>query len=69
LNSKVEVFNQTGIVDVAVQTPNGKLGLKADINLKQRLEYYSPYTLPKDFLFNINGVEVGRKIMEKYRNL
>ena len=55
------------IVDISVETPSGKLGVKADLAQKKRLNYYYPKPLPKDFLFNVNGVEIERPIMEKYK--
>ena len=68
LNTMVEVKNSNGILDIGVLTQSGKLGIKANLNLNKRLEYYSPFTMPKDFLFNVNGVDLGRQIMDKYRN-
>ncbi|MEI7423831.1 MAG: hypothetical protein WCK18_17135 [Prolixibacteraceae bacterium] len=56
-----------GMVDISVTTPTGKLGVKADLVNKKRLDYYNPLSLPKDFLFNVDGVEIGRPLMEKYK--
>ncbi|MBS1656175.1 MAG: hypothetical protein JSU05_15080, partial [Bacteroidetes bacterium] len=66
LNAKTRVFAKDGIVDISVLTPLGKLGVKADLNTKQRLDYYLPVPLPKNFLFNVDGEEIGRPVMEKY---
>ena len=54
-------------MDISVKTQSGKLGVKADILNKKRLDYYNPKPLPKDFLFNVDGEELGRPIMEKYK--
>ena len=67
LNAPVEINNTNGIIDVSVTTATGKLGVKADLTNKKRLAYYNPMALPKDFLFNIDGQEIGRPIMEKYK--
>jgi hypothetical protein len=66
LTTPVLVHEKDGIVDISVTTPAGKLGVKADILNKKRLEYYNPVPLPADFLFNVDGVEVGKPIMSKY---
>lgn len=67
LKAKTQVNVQKDIMDISVETPSGKLGLKADLAQKKRLNYYYPKPLPKDFLFNVDGVEVGKPIMEKYK--
>jgi hypothetical protein len=67
LQAKSEVTNNAGIIDIAVITPQGKLGVKADLNIKKRITYYNPNPLPKQFLFNVDGVELGKKIMQKYQ--
>jgi hypothetical protein len=67
LTAPVLVHEKEGIVDVSVSTPSGKLGVKADIINKKRLEYYNPLPLPDNFLFSVDGVEIGRPIMEKYK--
>ena len=67
LNAKCNVTNNAGIVDVSVMTLQGKLGVKADLNFKQRITYYNPSPLPAQFLFNVDGVELGKKIMQKYQ--
>ena len=67
LNAKSNITNNAGILDVSVMTPNGKLGVKADLNLKKRITYYNPSPLPLNFLFNVDGVEIGKKIMQKYQ--
>jgi hypothetical protein len=66
LTTPVLVHEKDGIVDVSVSTPSGKLGVKADIVNKKRLVYYNPSPLPADFLFNVDGVELGKPIMSKY---
>ena len=66
LNAPVSVNEKDGIIDISVSTPAGKLGVKADITNKKRLNYYNPTPLPQDFLFNIDGVEIGKPIMNKY---
>jgi len=67
LNTSTNVSNNEGILDVSVITPQGKLGVKADLNLKKRITYYNPSPLPAQFLFNVDGVELGKKIMQKYQ--
>lgn len=67
LKASVKVEEQNGVMDISVNTPSGKLGVKADILNKKRLDYYNPKPLPKDFLFNVDGVEVGKPIMVKYK--
>jgi hypothetical protein len=52
---------------VSVQTSSGKLGLKADLKKKVRLDYYNPIPLNRNILYNIDGVDVGKKIMQKYK--
>lgn len=66
LNTPVKVNENNGIVDISVETQSGKLGLKTDIANRKRLEYYNPAPFPNDFLFNVDGVEIGRPVMEKY---
>ncbi len=66
LNAPVMVSEKEGVIDIAVTTPSGKLGVKADIVNKKRLAYYNPVPLPKDFLFNVDGLEIGKPIMTKY---
>jgi hypothetical protein len=67
LKTPVNVSEKDGIADISVLTKSGKLGVKADIVIKKRLDYYNPQQLPRDFLFNVDGVEIGRPIMEKYK--
>ncbi len=67
LHAKVSAIESKGIIDVSVITSAGKLGVKANLNLKKRLDYYNPSPLPKDFLYNIDGLDVGKQIMQKYR--
>ncbi len=67
LNAPVQVNESNGLVDVSVTTAAGKLGVKGDLKNKKRLEYYNPVPLPKDFLFNVDGKEIGKPVMEKYK--
>ena len=67
LNTPVNVDEKDGILDISVKTPLGKLGVKTDIVARKRLNYYNPATLPDDFLFNVDGAEIGRPVMEKYK--
>jgi hypothetical protein len=67
LDAPTEVINKAGILDIAVMTSQGKLGVKADLNLKKRLAYYNPNPLPDNFLFNVDGFDIGKKIMQKYQ--
>jgi hypothetical protein len=67
LQAKVSAIESNGIIDVSVMTSAGKLGVKANLNTKKRLDYYNPFPLPNDFLFNIDGLDVGKQIMQKYR--
>lgn len=67
LNTPVTVNENNGIVDISVETQSGKLGLKTDIVNRKRLDYYNPVPLPNDFLFNVDGVEIGKPVMEKYK--
>jgi hypothetical protein len=67
LSAPVQVSNQNGIVDVKVTTAAGVLGVKSDLNIKKRLDYYNPTALPADFLFNIDGKEIGKPLLEKYK--
>ncbi|HWR99538.1 MAG TPA: hypothetical protein VN249_02925, partial [Prolixibacteraceae bacterium] len=67
LNTPVNADEKDGILDISVKTPLGKLGVKTDIVARKRLNYYNPATLPDDYLFNVDGVEIGRPIMEKYK--
>lgn len=66
LNAPFMVDSQNGVVDISVITPGGKLGIKADIAHKKRLAYYNPSPLPNDYLFNVDGVEIGKPILGKY---
>lgn len=67
LNTPTNISNNEGVLDVSVITQQGKLGVKADLNLKKRITYYNPHQLPDQFLFNVDGVEIGKKIMQKYQ--
>jgi len=66
LKAPVTIKEKNGIVDITVSTPSGKLGVRTDIANKKRLNYYNPNPLPANFLFNVDGVEIGKPIMEKY---
>lgn len=66
LDAPVSVTEANGVVDVSIQTTSGKLGLKADIKKKIRLDYYNPTTLNRNILFSVDGVDYGKKIMGKY---
>lgn len=67
METPVSIKEGNGMIDVAVQTQQGKLGVKADLNKKKRLDYYYPVPMPKDFLFTVNGKEIGLPIMKKYQ--
>ncbi len=67
LKAQVKVEEENGIVDISVLTPSGKLGVKSDLLNNKRLEYYNPNPLPANFLFNVDGVEIGQPILEKYK--
>ena len=67
LKAPVSVTNKDAIVEIIVKTPSGNLGIKADLANKKRLDYYNPAPLPENFLFNVDGVEIGKPIMEKYK--
>ena len=66
INTPVNVNDKNGIIDVSVTTSSGKLGIRADIPKKKRLTWYYPSPLPDNFLFNVDGVEIGKPIMKKY---
>jgi hypothetical protein len=67
LDAPISVTETNGVVDVSVQTTSGKLGLKADLQKKLRLDYYNPTPLNRNLLFSIDGVDMGKKIMGKYQ--
>ena len=67
MNAPSNVTINAGIIDVSVITAQGKLGVKANLNLKQRINYYNPNPMPDQFLFNVDGVDIGKKIMQKYQ--
>jgi hypothetical protein len=67
LQSPVHVQEVDGILDLHVMTLAGKLGLKADLSKKQRLAYYSPFPIPNEFLFQVNGKEIDNKYKLKYK--
>ncbi len=62
------VIKKDGIIDVSVITSSGKLGVKADLINKKRLDYYNTKPIPKDFLFWVDDVEIGKSVMEKYKH-
>ena len=68
LAAPLQVSNSNGIVEAKVTTSAGVLGVKADLNNKMRLEYYHPMPLPTDFLFQIDGKEIGKTLLDKYKN-
>lgn len=67
LDATIGADEKDGIADIFVLTPSGKLGVRADLNNKKRLGYYYPRPLPENFLFNVDGVEIGKPILEKYK--
>lgn len=67
LDAPISVTDANGVVDVSVQTSSGKLGLKADLKKKIRVEYYNPTPLNRSLLFSVDGVDYGKKIMGKYQ--
>jgi hypothetical protein len=67
LRAPVQVSEANDILDLHVMTASGKLGLKADLSNKQRLAYYSPFPIPSEFLFQVNGREVDKKFKLKYK--
>ena len=67
LSAPATVTAQNGIVDIFVMTASGKLGVKADVSNRQRLAYYNPSPLPGNFLFSVDGVEIGAPILKKYK--
>ncbi len=67
LSAPVAIITENGQLDISVTTPSGKLGVKANLLNMKRLEYYNPVPMPKEFLLNIDGLEIGKPIMEKYR--
>ena len=67
LNAPTSVDEKNGVLDLSVSTPAGKLGLKTDLKNKKRLEYYNPTPLPEGYLFNVDRVEIGKPILEKYK--
>ena len=68
LETPVSVKEENGTIDIALQTKARKLGLKADLVKKKRLAYYYPVSMPKDYLFMVNGKEIGLPIMKKYQS-
>jgi hypothetical protein len=67
LKTPVKVDQKDGILDISVQTPLGRLGVQTDLVAKKRLNYYNPSPLPDDFLFQVDGIEIGKPVMEKYK--
>ena len=68
-NKVQKIKTENGLLDVAVLTKAGKLGLRADLPNKKRLAYYNPQPLPADFLLNIDGVEIGKPILEQFKSV
>jgi len=66
LTTPVTVDKNDGILAISVKTSLGMLGVKTDLVARKRLNYYNPAPLPTDFLFNVDGVEIGKPVMEKY---
>ncbi len=67
LKAPVSINEKDGIIELLVTTSAGMLGVKADLLNKKRLNYYNPIPMPTDYLFNVDGVEIGKPIMEKYK--
>lgn len=67
LHAPLQLTETNGIIDLAIATKQGKLGLKADLIKKERLSYYSPSPMPTDFLLQVNGREIGKPIIAKYK--
>ncbi len=67
LKTPVKVDQKEGILDISVQTPLGMLGVQTDLVAKKRVNYYNPSPLPDNFLFNVDGIEIGKPVMEKYK--
>jgi hypothetical protein len=66
LEAPVTATVTDGIIDVSVKTIAGKLGVKADPGSRRRLDHYHPKPLPENYLFLVDGVEIGKPIMDKY---
>jgi len=66
LNAPVDVSEKNGVIAVSVLTASGKLGVQADVINKKRLNYYNPMPLPDNFLFNVDGKEIGLPVIGKY---
>jgi hypothetical protein len=66
LLAPVSVQQKDGIAAISVTTDAGKLGVMAAIVQKKRLDYYNPVPMPADFLFMVDGKELGKPILEKY---
>ena len=67
LTAPVSVREKDGIAEITVSTPGGVLGVKTDVTNKKRLAYYNPVPLPVDYLFQVDGVEIGKPILKKYK--
>ena len=61
------IKEENGVIDISIQTAAGKLGVKANLKEKKRLEYANPVPLPKAFLFTVNGEEIGKPVLIKYQ--
>lgn len=67
LKAPVNIKLNGEVIDVRVTADGKPLGLKADLKNKTRLAYYGGPVIPKDFLLKVDGVELGRPIMDKHR--
>ena len=67
LDAPVYIDVNQGIADISVKTPSGQLGVKANLTVKKRLAYYNPVPLPQNFLFNVDGEEIGIPLLGKYK--
>jgi hypothetical protein len=67
LNTAVMAEVKNGMAEISVNTASGKLGVKADLFNKKRVAYYNPLQVPEGFLFTVNGTEIGKPVMAKYK--
>lgn len=66
MEAKVDVQAGNGLVDISVLSSIGKIGVKGNLGKNEAVEYYHPVPLPKDFLFQVDGAEIGKPVMNKY---
>lgn len=66
MKTPVQVKSANGMIDVSVQSSIGKIGVRGDLMQKQAIDYYHPVALPKDYLFQVDGVEIGKPVLSKY---